>query len=183
MTSTDSRAYLDAYDYGRFARIIDIGGGSGAFMGDILKRHPQVRGAIMDLPHVVEQAGAILDAVGVSGRCELIPGSFFDAVPEGYDAYVVKHILHDWTDEECNQILAAVGRAMHPDARLLVHERVVGPPNEDLASKLSDLNMLVMPGGKERTEDEWRELLDGAAFSVTEIVPSGSGAVIEAAPV
>lgn len=147
-------AVLAAYDFGRFATIVDVGGGNGTFLAAILTQHPTTRGVLFDQSHVVAGAGSILTAAGVAERCEVVGGSFFEAVPDGGDAYVLKAILHDWEDEACVRILQTCRRAMANGAALLVVEQELGPPNAEPASKFMDLNMLVAPGGRERTSEE-----------------------------
>jgi hypothetical protein len=142
-----------------------------------------VRGILFDQPVVVAGAGDLFREAGVEDRCEVVGGSFFESVPAGADAYVLKSVLHDWLDPEATAILATCARAMGPGALLLIVERVVAPPNEGADGKLSDLNMLVAAGGRERTPDEWEALLAAAGLQLGRIVPTRSGfAVIEAAP-
>lgn len=183
LSRRQSQALLDAYDFGRFSMVVDVGGGNGSFMAALLERHPQVRGTVFDQPHVVAGARDVLEAAGVHERCEVVGGNFFESVPAGADAYVLKAVLHDWEDGECLQILEQVRRACRPRSKLLVLEWVVGPPNGDPRSKFSDLNMLVMPGGRERTEPEWRVLFDDGGFRLREIFTGGLGqSVIEGTP-
>lgn len=179
-TNQAAEAILDAYDFSRFEVIVDIGGGSGALLAMILAKHVNTSGIVFDQPHVVEGARTTLTEAGVADRCTTVGGSMFESVPAGADAYTMKSILHDWTDEECVQILRIVKAAMKRDAKLLVIENIVGAPNEDSFTKISDLNMLVLPGGRERTEDEWRALLHSAGFRISRTVPTAAGiAVIE----
>jgi hypothetical protein len=180
---------LQAYDFGRFRRIVDVGGAQGAFIAAILARNPHLQGVLFDQPHVVAGAGEVLNAAGVADRCEVVSGSFFEEVPSGADAYILKSVLHDWYDPEAERILSTCVRAMGPDATLLIMEPVVGPPNADLDVKLADLNMFVAAGGKERTAEEWKSLLGAAALSLRRIVPTGgtqqlieAGASSSAAP-
>lgn len=179
---TQLRAFLEAFDFGRFPVIADIGGGNGALLAGLLGAHGSMRGIVFDQPHVTSRAEETLRAAGVADRCEMIGGSFFESVPAGADAYVLKHVLHDWEDDECVSILNTV-RASSGNATLLVLEQVVGPPNADAVSKFSDLNMLVMPGGRERTAEEWSGLLRRGGFKVTGVHPTSSAhSVIEAQP-
>jgi hypothetical protein len=166
-------ALAAAFDFANTGTVVDIGGGTGSLLAAVLTAHSNVRGIVFDQPHVVDSgdASATLAAAGVSDRCELVGGSFFDSVPAGADVYVVKSILHDWDDDACIRILRTIHAAAKPSSRLLVVEIVLGPPNEDLAGKLSDLQMLVMPGGVERSESEWRVLLHAGGWSLTEIRP------------
>ncbi len=138
---------LAAFDFGRFATVADVGRGNGAFLAAILAAHPAARGVLFDQPHVVAGAGPVLAAAGVAERCEVVGGSFFETVPVGADAYVLKAILHDWEDGDCLRVLRACREAAAHGAALLVVEQELGPPNEAPTPKFSDLNMLVAPGG------------------------------------
>ena len=183
LTGVSNRALLDAYDFGRFETVVDVGGGNGALLAALLGEFPAMRGILLDQPHVVANAPALLERAGVTDRCEIVGGSFFDAVPTGGDAYTLKSIIHDFEDERAVAILRTCRRAMAADATLLLIERIVGPPNEDPRAKFSDLNMLVAPGGQERTLEEWDALLSHAGFRLATTAPSTSGlAVIQAAP-
>jgi hypothetical protein len=174
---------LDAYDFGRFGTVVDVGGGNGALLAAVLGAHGDVRGILFDQPHVVAGAEELLRARGVLDRCEIVAGSFFESVPAGGDAYVLKHIVHDWEDAESIDILRVCRRAMGDAAVVLVLERELGPPNERPEAKLSDLNMLVAPGGRERTVEEYAALFDAAGLRFERAVPSASGhSVFEAAP-
>ena len=183
LTGAANRALLDAYDFGRFGRVVDVGGGNGALLAALLGEFPAMRGVLLDQPHVVANAAAVLERAGVADRCEIVGGSFFDEVPAGGDAYTLKSIIHDYEDERAVAILRICRRAMAADATLLLIERIVGPPNEDPRTKFSDLNMLVAPAGRERTLHEWDVLLTRAGLRLASATPSASGlAVIEAAP-
>jgi O-methyltransferase/methyltransferase family protein len=187
MTAQSQRAaaaVLAAYDFSRFSCIVDVGGGQGALLAAILSRYSSMHGVLLDQAHAVAGSEKVLGAAGVADRCRVIAGSFFEEVPEGADAYVLKAILHDWEDEEAVSILQTCRRAMGPQGTLLVIERVVGPRNEDAAAKLSDLNMLVMPGGKERTCEEFDELFEKAGFHLADAIRTGAEiSVIEGHPV
>jgi hypothetical protein len=174
-------AVLAAYDFGRFGTVVDVGGGNGALLAALLAAHPHLRGILFDQPHVVSGAPPVLEAAQVVDRCEIVGGSFFSSVPEGGDAYVLKSIIHDWEDEECVAILRSCRSAMSEEAAVLVIERDLGAPNENPAAKLSDLNMFVMPGGRERTLDEYATLFERAGLRRLAAHPSRSGhLVIEA---
>ena len=175
-------ASLVGYDFGRFRRIVDLGGGNGALLAAILSAHDGVEGVVFDQEHVVAGAPAVLEAAGVADRCAIVAGSFFDSVPEGGDAYVMSAILHDWEDEDARRILETVRRAIPGDGTLLVLERLVGGPNEDLETKFGDLNMLVIPGGRERTRDEFADLFSSAGFRLRDAIPVGTHFVIEGEP-
>ncbi|HET7808747.1 MAG TPA: methyltransferase [Gaiellaceae bacterium] len=175
-TSRASDAVLEAQDFDRFSVIVDVGGGNGTLLAKILARNPQARGILFDQPHVVAEAS-------LPERCEAVGGSFFDGVPEAADAYVLKAIIHDWEDAEAVAILQSVRRAIAPDGRLFLIEWVLGGPNERPAAKFSDLNMLVNPGGRERTIDEYASLYEQAGFRlVGETETSAGHSVIEGAP-
>jgi len=174
-------AVLAAYDFGRFGTIVDVGGGNGAFLAAILARYPAMHGVLFDQPHVATGAAPLLAQAGVTDRCEVVGGSFFESVPGGGDAYILKAILHDWEDDDCVRILQTVRRAMGNGGTLLVVEQELGPPNENPRSKLSDLNMLAAPGGRERTTEEYAALVARAGFRFVGVTPSASGtAVFEA---
>jgi O-methyltransferase len=181
LTGTSNRALLDAYDFGAFETLVDVGGGNGALLAALLGEYPAMRGILFDQPHVVANAGQTLAAAGVADRCAVVPGSFFEEVPAGGDAYALKSILHDWEDPEAAAILRVCRSAMTEAAVLLLVERVVGAPNEDPRTAFSDLNMLVAPGGRERTSEEWQALLEPAGFRLIGTTPTASGlSVIEA---
>jgi hypothetical protein len=167
------RSLLDAYDFGRFGTIVDVGGGNGTLLRALLNEYPQLHGVLFDQPHVVE-------GVDLGGRASVVAGSFFESVPEGGDAYLLKWIIHDWEDEEAVAILRTVRRV---GGTLLLVERIVGPPNEGPETKLGDLNMLVGPGGQERTLDEFRALFEEAGYHLAGETLTASGMhVIEGAP-
>ena len=174
---------IAAYDFARHRVIADIAGGTGALLAAILLEFPAARGILFDQAHVVAAAGEILGRAGVADRVHIESGSFFERVPRGADAYIMRHILHDWPDADAVAILHSCRAAMRPEARLLLIERVVGPPNEDPLSKFLDLVMLVSAGGRERTESEWRALLAEGDFRLCEVHRAGSlASVIEASP-
>jgi hypothetical protein len=179
-------AVLDAYDFAALTTVADLGGGNGALLAALLRRHPHLRGHLLDQPHVVAAAPALLAAAGVADRCEIHPGDLFTAVPPGCDAYLLKSILHDWADEDSLAIARTTRRAMRPGSVMLVLERVLtGPPypREDLAAAFSDLNMLVGPGGRERTRDEYETLLRAAGLRVTRVIPTTTDvSIVEAVP-
>jgi 5,5'-dehydrodivanillate O-demethylase oxygenase subunit len=160
------------YDFSRFRRVADVGGGTGAFLGNLLRREAALRGTLLDQPHVVEAAPAVLAGLGVTDRCDIVPGDFFSAVPEGADAYLLKNVLHDWDDERAAEILRVCRRGMRADARLLVVESVLpaeasGAPG----SILSDIHMLAVDGGRERDEAGYRGLLERAGLALLRTVP------------
>ena len=178
-----AKATVEAYDFSAFRVVVDVGGGHGTLLAAILASHPKVRGILFDLPHVVEGAGAGLRAAGVADRCEIVGGSFLETVPAGGDAYVLQSVIHDWDDESSVRILQSCRRSMGRGAKLLLVELVVPTGNEDHPSKLSDLNMLVLCQGRERTAEEFRGLLATAGFTLSRILPTSSQwSVVEAVP-
>ena len=183
LTAPSTAALLAAYDFGRFGTIVDVGGGNGTLLALLLAAHPTARGILFDQAHVVAGADSVLAAAGVADRCEIVAGSFFENVPTGGDAYVLKSIIHDWEDEESVAILRGCRASMGPAAVVLLIERDLGGPNENPAAKLSDLNMLVMPGGLERSEDEYAALFEQAGLRYTSTTVTATGhAVIESVP-
>jgi hypothetical protein len=166
-------AVLDAYDFGRFAVVADIGGSRGTLLSAILARHPQLRAVLFDLPTVV--AG-----VDLGERCRIAGGSFFEAVPGDADAYILKSVLHDWEDEPAVAILRTIRRDAPEGSAVLIVERRLGPPNADPLAKLSDLNMLVATGGRERTREEYARLLEAAGYELVDETPAGPVSVFEA---
>jgi hypothetical protein len=180
----ETNAMLDAYDFSGYGTVADIGGGNGSVLRGILQRHPTVRGMLCDLPGVLERAEPSIVADGLAGRVHLVPTDFFVAVPPGADAYLMRHIIHDWTDEQSRTILNNIRQVIAPSGRVLIVESVIPPGNEPFFGKLLDLNMLVMPGGKERSEAEYRELLASAGFRLDRVVPTATEiSVLEASPV
>ncbi|MGB8273875.1 MAG: methyltransferase, partial [Alphaproteobacteria bacterium] len=169
-----SKAVVEAYDFGSFGRVVDVGGGRGVILAAILAANPAVRGVLFDQPHVMADAGPVLRDAGVADRCDVQGGNFFTSVPAGGDCYILKAILHDWNDAEATQILRVCRAAMPADGKLLLVEQVIAPPNEGLIGKMSDLNMLVAPNGRERTADEFADLLALAGFRLTSVVPTAS---------
>lgn len=163
-----------AYDFGRFAAIADVGGGDGTLLAAILGRHENLRGVLFDTAEGSARAGDVFAAAGLADRCEIRTGDFFGSVPGGVDAIVLKSVLHDWDDERATTILRNCREALPDDGRLLVVEPVLPEAVADVVAPviyLSDLNMLVNLGGKERTRDEFEVLLRGAGFAVEDVVP------------
>lgn len=168
-----NEAIVDAYDWGRIGMLVDVGGGVGSTLAAILRANPRIKGVLFDLPHVIERGRDYLAEQGVAARCRTETGSFFDAIPSGADAYFVKHIIHDWDDEDCVRILANCKAAMPDHANLLVCEKVVPPGNEPSVAKTIDLVMLVLTdGGRERTEQEFRDLFARAGLRLARVVPT-----------
>jgi hypothetical protein len=154
--------------------IVDIGGADGTVLATILAGHPHMRGVLFDLPHVITDAPRTLASHGVDDRVDCVGGDFFESVPAGADAYLVSVVLHNWPDQHAQRILANIAAAGGSGARLLMIEFVVPPGDTPHLSKMSDLNMLAMLDGKERTETEWRGLLTAADFTGIEIHQTGA---------
>jgi hypothetical protein len=178
-----TQAVLDAYDLSDVRTLADVGGGLGTNLARILGRYPAMRGVLFDQPHVVARARPLLEAAGVWGRCKVEGGDFFQTAPRGADAYLLGHVLHDWDDARAGAILDSLRRAMPAGARLLVVENVL--PDGDGASfgKLLDLHMMVLAGGQERTEAEYRRLFAAHGFRLARVVPTAADtSVVEAVP-
>jgi len=184
ISTNEAAAVADAFDFSGIGTLADVGGGRGYLLGTILQRSPRMRGVLFDLPHVVTGAPPLLDELGVSDRVRIESGSFLDACPTGADAVVMKHILHDWNDDDSVRILRHCRRALPQGGRVLVVEALVPPPGTNGWAKLLDLDMLVLtPRGRERTEDEFAALLAAGGFRMTRIVPTASPvSVIEGIP-
>ncbi|GAA1612641.1 methyltransferase [Kribbella sancticallisti] len=174
---------VEAFDFGQFGTVVDVGGGRGMLLGAILARYPSVNGVLFDQPDVVAGANELLSAAGVSLRCRVVGGSFFDSVPEGGDAYVLKAVIHDWADKEAVEILRTCRRSMPAHGRLLLIEQLLDESPDPVRTAFSDLTMLVVAGGQERTTDEYRSLLEAAGFDYTRTIPTdGDMFLIEAEP-
>lgn len=174
-------ATVEAYDFSKFGRIVDVGGGHGALLVGILSANPHVRGVLFDLPGVVAGASALCRG-GMIDRCEIIGGDFFEGVPAGADAYLLKGVIHDWNDEAALKILKNCRRAIRPDGTLLLLETVLTPAS-DPGRALMDVLMMVLTGGRERTESEFRSLLREACFSLTQVISTAGSSIIESRPV
>jgi len=169
-------AVAATYDFARFATLMDVGGGNGMLLEGVLAAYPALRGILYDLPHVAARARARLSEVGLAERYAVTGGDFFTSVPEGADAYMLKHVIHDWNDERASVILKNCHRAMKPDGTLLLIEGVY-PPRIDgsdaaFSAAANDVNMLVCTGGRQRSEQEFRDLYQAAGFRLTQIVPT-----------
>jgi SAM-dependent methyltransferase len=165
-------AALDAYDFSTCGSIVDVGGGYGHVIAAILGKHADLRGAVFDMSVVTGKARELLAAKGLTDRCAILSGDFFESVPTGYDTYLLKHVLHDWSDAESARILANCRAAMTPGKRLLVLDAVLGEGNEPHPAKWLDLHMMTALGGLERTEAQLRELLLATGFRLERIVPT-----------
>ncbi|MBP8131722.1 MAG: methyltransferase [Candidatus Hydrogenedentes bacterium] len=177
----ETEPMLDAYDFSTFDTVADIGGGNGLALTGILKRHSAVKGILFDLPAVAERARTVISGNGFAHRLRVVGGDFFVSVPPGADAYVLRHIVHDWQDPEAIAILARCREAAGPAGRILVVENVLPPGDEPSFGKWLDLMMLLV-AGRERTEDEYRRLFSAAGLCLNRVIPTSAGvSILEAA--
>ena len=172
VTAATNEEILAVYDFSSFGTIVDIGGGHGGLITSILKANPKLKGILLDAPQVIEGARPKIEAAGLAERCETVAGDFFKSVPAGGDVYVMKWIIHDWNDERAITILKNVRNEIPRNGRVIILDCVVPENNEPDFSKFFDLNMLVMTGGKERTEKEFAQLLGAAGFKLRRVIPT-----------
>jgi hypothetical protein len=170
----ETQAVLDAYDFEGVRKLADIGGGHGDVLVGFLERDPSRTGAIFDIPPVVMQTKKRLAAADLASRCEVIAGDFFKEIPVDADAYFLRHVLHDWNDEECLKILRNIAARCKAGDRVLIAECVIKAPNTPDLGKLLDMQMLCFLSGWERTELEYRVLLESTGFRFTGVVPTDS---------
>ena len=164
------RAIVDVYDFSRIRSLTDVGGGLGVLMAEILEANPLMQGVVADTPSVIQKTGKMIQARGIEDRCQVVECDFFKKIPSGSDAYLMSNILHDWPDKLCRIILTNCHRAMKTESRLLVLEMVIPPGNEPSVAKLLDLEMLVITGGRERTESEFKNLFESSGFKLSRII-------------
>ncbi|GIJ79615.1 O-methyltransferase [Micromonospora phaseoli] len=184
VTGMELMAILRASDWSRFGTVVDVGGGNGRFLGDLLARFPRMRGVLFDLPGVVANAPETFAAAGVADRARVVPGSFLtDDIPTGGDAYVLKRILYSWSDEEATGVLRRIRTAMSPQGRVFILEagRQSEADSTPLARRM-DMLMLTLSAGGARSLDEQRALLAGAGLELVEATPTPMFPVIEARP-
>jgi O-methyltransferase domain/Dimerisation domain len=175
----ETAAILDAYRFSEPQTVVDVGGGNGGFLSAILACNDHLSGVLFDQASAIEAAKA--GRGGPLPRCKLVAGDFFESVPSGGDTYVLKRVLFDWTDEKAVQILKNCRRAMNDDARLLIIEPLIGPPNEECPAHLYDMTFLVMLHGRLRTADEYVGLLGQSGFRLQRVVPTESDvSIVEA---
>ena len=184
VTAAANEAITSLYDFSQFGTIVDIGGGHGGLITSILKQNPQVKGVLFDAAEVIEGARPKIEAAGLADRLETVAGDFFKSVPAGGDGYIMKWIIHDWDDEKSNTILRNLRGRMQANSKLILVDSVVPETDEPHFSKFIDLNMLVMTGGKERTEKEFAQLLNAAGFKLLRVIPTDlPTSIIDAVPV
>jgi len=167
-------AILAVYDFNGSRTVADIAGGVGHLLGAILQKNPSTKGVLFEIPPVLEGAPAMLESYGVSDRVELIAGDFTESIPVKADIYLLKHIIHDWYDDKNEKILRNIRDVMPEGAKVLIIDSVVPPPGEPHFSKFLDLEMLMLPGGMERTAEEFETLLTKSGFKLTRIIPTPS---------
>jgi hypothetical protein len=169
-----SEAVLNSYDFSGASKVVDVGGGHGMLLASVLKKYPHLKGILFEVPAIAEEAKSLIDAYGVADRCTIISGDFIESIPTGGDIYILKHIIHDWNDEQCMAILANCRKAMAKGGKMLVVEMVLPEGNEPSIGKLLDLEMLLFLPGCERTESEYRTLLDKAGLALSRVIPTPS---------
>lgn len=179
-----NEAVVDAYDFSRFEKIVDVGGGQGRLVTAILKANPAVRGILFDTPNLTPGAKRLFEQEGIADRSETATGDFLESVPEGGDAYLLKHIIHDWDDARAIEILRNCRRSMSKEARLLLIEEIIAPDSEFAPAKVLDIQQMLMQGGRERSLEEYRKLLEAAGFELTGVIGTQSSlSIIESKPV
>ena len=182
-STSDAAAIIEACDFSVYRKIVDVGGGHGALLAHILEQNPQSSGVLFDAPSVIAGATGAIDTQVNQGRAEKVAGNFFEAVPSGGDAYVLKYIIHDWDDERAIMILKNCRQAMAENGRVLLVEMVIPAGNAPSPGKFLDLEMLLYFSSRERTEAEYRDLLQQAGLELITITPTASPfSIIEAAP-
>jgi hypothetical protein len=176
---------MEAYDFSGITKLVDIGGGHGKNLAEILERYPEMRGVLFDMPHAFEGGKETIAKAGLNDRCDVVSGDFFKSVPVGAQGYFLSRVIHDWDDENAIAILKVVRRAIAPDGRLILLETMLRPGQSSLYPVLSDLNMMLRTGGCERTEEEYRAIYRAAGFELTRTVetisPTGA-TVVEGKP-
>jgi hypothetical protein len=182
LSMIDSPAVAAAYSFDGIHSIVDVGGGHGLLLATILKKNEHLKGTLYEVPHVVDgcRNGPLTP---VMDRCALASGDMFASVPAGADAYIMKHIIHDWPDDLCVKILSACRKGVNPGGKLLVVDNVIQPGNDFSPGKFLDLQMLIFPGGRERTEKQFRDLLTAAGWRLSRIIPTAaSDSIVEGVP-
>jgi hypothetical protein len=176
---------LEAYDFSEISTLVDVGGGHGLILSEILRGNPRLKGVLFDLPHANEGGRNTMSSAGLTDRCEVVSGNFFVSVPQGADGYLLSRVIHDWTDPQSVAILKTVRAAIAPRGKLILLETMIQPGGDRLYPLLSDLNMLLLTGGCERTEQEYRNIYRASGFELTRTVTTKSATgttVIEGRP-
>lgn len=182
LSMIDGPAVAEAYNFDGIRSIVDVGGGHGLLLAKILEKNPHTKGTLYEVPHVLEGAtnGSLQPLMD---RCTLASGDMFSSVPAGADAYIMKHIIHDWPDDLCLRILTACRKAVNAGGRLLVVDHVIQPGNDFSPGKFLDLQMMIFPGGCERTEKQFRDLFAAAGWQFRRIIPTAAAlSIVEGVP-
>ncbi len=182
LSTIDSPAVAEAYSFDGINSMVDVGGGHGLLLATILAKNPHLKGTLYEVPHVIEgcRTGPLTP---VMERCTLESGDMFSSVPAGADAYIMKHIIHDWPDDLCVRILTACRKGVNAGGKLLVVDNVIHPGNQFSPGKFLDLQMLIFPGGRERSEREFRDLFAAAGWRLTRIIPTAAAdSIVEGIP-
>jgi hypothetical protein len=184
ISSVELPQIVAAYDFSAFDRIVDVGGGAGALLHGILSANPKLRGVLFALPSVVAGADRLRSG-SLAARCEIVGGDMFQSVPEGADAYLMRVVIHDWSDEDALKILKNCRKAILAHGKLLLVDSVLKPINQPDPGRFNDMSMLALTaGGRERTEDEFGDLLQQAGFKLDRVIPAtGLTSIVEAQPV
>jgi hypothetical protein len=172
------RSIIDVYDFSDIDTLTDVGGGLGVLIAEILSVNPSMTGVVADLPSVICKTKEVINLRGLEDRCKAVECDFFKSIPTGSDAYLMSNILHDWSDEQCHVILKNCHGAMKSGSKLLIVEMTIPPGNQSSIAKLLDLEMLVTTGGRERTETEFRILLDSTGFKFSRNIETKAGVCI-----
>jgi hypothetical protein len=182
ISTIDSPPVADAYSFEGIHSLVDVAGGHGLLLATILQRNPQMKGALYEIPSVIEGArqGPLAP---VMDRCTLLTGDMFTSMPAGYDAYIMKHIIHDWPDDVCVKILTGCRKGVNPGGKLLVADSVIKPGNDPDFGKILDLEMMLLPGGRERTEQQFRDLFAASGWRLHRVIPTASPvSIVEGVP-
>lgn len=171
-TAMELRAILGSYDWNQFGTVADLGGGTGGLLAGLLAGHPHMRGVLMDLPATLAGAGAVLAEADVADRCQVVPGSFFESVPAGADAYVLKRVLYSWDDDACVRVLRLVRQAMAPGGRVIVLDPILRHGRDSSMTKIQDLLVLAVDRGHTRTRKEMAALAERAGFRLARMIPT-----------
>lgn len=172
MTNTSKMqvaAIMSVFDFGKFRHIVDVGGGTGFFISEVLSKYSTMYGTLFDLPHVLDNARYVIDNKSFTNRLRMIGGSFFDTIPEGGDLYAMKNIMHCWNDEEAVKVLQNIRKAIPPEGKLLIIESIIEKDNKPSWGKMSDIYMLIGIGGRERTRDEYSALMERTGFIIEKV--------------
>ncbi len=170
----EATAIADAYNFADSGTVVDVGGGDGTLLAVLLKAYPSLHGVLFDQPAVVAAAERVFADAGVTARARWVGGDFFSELPAGGDVYLLKSVVHNWPEPDAQRILQCCRRAMAPGARLLLAERIVPPHDKPSEAKLFDINMLVVVGGRERTQTEYRQLLEVSGFALVRVLDTKS---------